>query len=204
MLFLVNVTVAFLLIVSWLFLSWCFVFSTRYCEHGSNCQLVMYRAEQNIEVIPNGSGRYRLSVHIEPENYDRLRREDVICYLRIITSSIFWKISYANIIPIANAPKPDIRATLWRRFPIDIHRDVSSPSFVGSMIIVLQPTWTIIKYWLVNSGIVRFHTRLLSNCSLPRKTLPVTLSPTPFRIALEHCHCHKLLELLQCWKVPIH
>lgn len=43
----------------------------------------MYRAEQNIEVIPNGSGRYRLSVHIEPENYDRLRREDVICYLRI-------------------------------------------------------------------------------------------------------------------------
>ena len=100
----------------------------------------MYRAEQNIEVIPNGSGRYRLSVHIEPENYDRLRREDVICYLRIITSLIFGKISYAKIIPIANAPKPDIRATLWRRFPTDIHRDVSSPSFVGSMIIVLQPT----------------------------------------------------------------
>ena len=165
MLFLVNVTVAFLLIVSWLFLSWRFVFSTRYCEHGSNCQLVRYRAEQNIEVIPNGNGRYRLSVHIEPKNDNRLLIEDVILLLgdnsNIIdlTSSIFWKISYTTIIPIANAPKPDIRATLWRRFPIDIHREVSSPSFVGSMIIVLQPTWTISKYWLVNSGIFRLKWR---------------------------------------------
>ena len=54
----------------------------------------MYRAEQNIEVIPNGSGRYRLSVHIEPKNDNRLLIEDVILLLgdnstSNLTSSIF-------------------------------------------------------------------------------------------------------------------